>query len=125
MGKDAEESIKGRLAWNSLDTERLGHGGVGGGPSHPGELVRTAEDAAEESEGGIGGDEGVRAGGAMGLEVGKDLTETMMLGEVRPDDHAAVGRETLVREADPEARRTTRSGNLHPHRLVRLLSRRL
>ena len=61
----------------------------------------------------------------MGQEVGKDLTEAVMLEEVRPDDHAAVGSEALVREADPDGRRTTRSGNLHPHRLVRLLSRRL
>lgn len=37
MGKDAEESVEARSAWNSLDAERLGHSGVGGEPRHPGD----------------------------------------------------------------------------------------
>lgn len=81
LGKDAEESGQGGLARNSLDAEHLGHSGVGGEPRHPRELVGTADDAAEESEGGVGGGEGVRAGGAMGQEVGQGLTETVVLGE--------------------------------------------
>ena len=48
-------------------TERNLLGRVGGEPCHPGELVGTADDAAEESKGGVGGDEGLRAGGAAGL----------------------------------------------------------
>jgi len=45
------------------------------------------------------------------------------LKEVRPDDHAAMGGEALVGEADPYGRRTIGGGNLHPHHLARPLSR--
>jgi hypothetical protein len=43
----------------------------------------------------------------MMQQVAKDQTEALALGEMRPDDQAAVGCGALIREADPDGRRTT------------------
>jgi hypothetical protein len=68
---------------NGLDAAELGHGWVGGKSCHAGEFVGNTVNAAEESKGGIGGDERVEVRGVMRQSIGRNLAEAETLKEVR------------------------------------------
>jgi hypothetical protein len=125
VGKVGEEPRQRRLARHRGDAQHLLRDGRSLAQiRNPRELVRTCQDAAEETQCDITRSIGMIAGRRVWQNPAQLRPKRALLQKLRPHHQSAMRRQALVSEADPGRLHPVFGAQIQPHRLVRLLGRR-